>query len=269
MTDTLDETFSAGTDLAPFGRVVSAPANGLTLADIAIENLLATTSASTVLVLRGYGMLGKPELEQYCRAGGDLLTWDFGAILDLNIRENPQNYLFDNGDVPFHWDGAFAKAVPRFFLFQCVDGGPPGAGGETVFCDTTQVYREAPEQLRELWQRTEITYRTDKLAHYGGVLTAALVSTHPISGEPVIRFAEPLDPARYRNPLFLTVEGITPEEAEVVLAELRTRLHDSRYCYTHAWQTGDIVVVDNHTVLHGRNSFTGPPQRHLQRIQIL
>lgn len=168
MTETLNHSSLEGMDLEPFGLVVAASSAGVTLADLPIDDLLATALAKKVVVLRGYGLLGKPDLEQYCRQAGDILEWNYGTILDLVVQEDPQNYLFDKGDVPFHWDGAFAESVPRFFIFQCVQGSAPDAGGETVFCDSVQVYREAPEELRRLWANTTITYRTDKLAHYGG-----------------------------------------------------------------------------------------------------
>jgi alpha-ketoglutarate-dependent taurine dioxygenase len=263
------DTVLRETDLDPFGKVLSPASEGQNLADVPIHDLLSTVLDAKVLVLRGFGLLDKPGLEQYCRGAGELLQWDFGSILDLVVREDPQNYLFGKGDVPFHWDGAFAGQVPRFFLFQCVRGGAEGAGGGTVFCDSTQVYRDAPEDLRELWAKTTVTYRTEKLAHYGGNAKWPLLGVHPTTGEPTLRYAEPLDPARYLNPLFLTVEGVSPDDGTRVLEDLRERLHDPRYCYIHPWLTGDIVVVDNHSLLHGREAFTGSAERHLQRIQIV
>ncbi|MCM6778685.1 TauD/TfdA family dioxygenase [Nocardia sp. CDC159] len=269
MTEKLDTALLDGTDLKPFGRVVTADAPGLTLADVPIDQLLATTLATKVLVLRGFGLLDKTDLEAYCLAAGELVQWEFGTILDLVVQDDPKNYLFDSGDVPFHWDGAWSERAPRYFLFQCRQGCEPGSGGETVFCDSTEVYRQAPQELRELWAHTTVTYRTDRLAHYGGTMTHPLLATHPATGETTIRYAEPLDPARYKNPLFLTVEGVSSEGAVRVMEDLRDRLHDPRYCYDHAWQTGDIVIAENHALLHGRNRFTGPTTRHMQRIQII
>lgn len=269
MTHQLQHSLPAGTDLAPFGRLVHAPSDGLTLADIAVGDLLDATSSAKVVVLRGYGLLDIADLESYCRAAGELVEWEFGTVLDLRVHEDPKNYLFDSGDVPFHWDGAWSARAPRFFLFQCVRGSGHDGGGETVFCDSTQVYRDAPEDLRALWERTWVTYRTDHLAHYGGTMRHSLLASHPATGAVTIRYAEPLDAARYRNPLFLTVEGPSPDEAVQVMEDLRERLHDPRYCYEHVWQTGDIVIAENHALLHGRNAFRASTERHMQRIQII
>lgn len=253
----------------PFGVVVSAEGSGAALTDIDPHTLGRWAVESKVAVLRGFPLLDKADLVEYCRPWGEILTWDFGEVLDLVIHEDPKNYLFSRGDVPFHWDGAFARSTPKFFLFQCVQAPPAGNGGETVFCDTTEVIRRADQATRERWRDVTITYRTDKVEHYGGQVTTPLLATHPATGEPVIRYAEPLDPDRYLNPLFLTISGIAAQDADPFMTDLRERLHRPEVCYHHEWRDGDIVVVDNHALVHGRNPFRGNSSRHLQRIQIV
>lgn len=255
------------TPLLPFGLLLTAP-HGISLTDIPPDQLARWTEESRVLVLRGFPLLEKDEFAEYCRQWGELLTWDFGAVLDLVVKDNPSNYLFAPGDVPFHWDGAFTPTTPGFFLFQCLDA-EPGAGGETVFCDTTQVYRHAPEEIRSRWADVTVSYHTEKLAHYGGEVTRPLLSTHPRSGLPTLRFAEPLPAERFLNPLDVRVDGVPEDEVPAFLDDLTERLHDPAFCYPHAWLPGDIVIADNHALVHGRNAFTGSPKRHLQRVQVI
>jgi alpha-ketoglutarate-dependent taurine dioxygenase len=257
------------TALHPFGSVVRAPESGADLRKISPGTLRDWAVESKVLVLKGFPLLSAGELVAYCQEWGELLTWDFGAVLDLVIHDDPKNYLFSRGDVPFHWDGAFAASTPSFFLFQCLTAPAAGCGGETVFCDTTEVIRRAGPDLRKRWESVSITYRTDKIEHYGGQTEVPLLSVHPATGQPIIRYAEPLDPEHYLNPLFLTISGIPAQDAGTFMADLRERLHDPEVCYHHQWLDGDIVVVDNHALVHGRNSFRGDSSRHLQRIQVI
>ncbi|GAB1515173.1 TauD/TfdA dioxygenase family protein [Actinophytocola sp. KF-1] len=256
------------TDLTPFGRVVETEP-GADLRALTPAQLRDWTIESKVVVLRGFDLLDRDDLVSYCENWGEILTWDFGAVLDLVVRDDPANYLFARGDVPFHWDGAFARATPSFFLFQCLAAPPAGSGGETVFCDTAEVVRRATPELRRTWESVRVTYRTDKVAHYGGNVSQPLLATHPVTGETTIRYAEPLDPGRYLNPLFLTVSGIPAQDAGPFMADLAARLHDPAVCYHHEWRAGDIVIVDNHALVHGRNAFRGDPSRHLQRIQVI
>ncbi len=254
------------TELSPFGRVTTGAGD---LRDISPATLEQWTIEAKVLVLRGFPLLSKEDFVAYGRSWGEILTWDFGEVLDLVIHEDPNNYLFTRGDVPFHWDGAFARATPRFFLFQCVKAPALGGGGETVFSDTTAVLRAADEETRRRWDSVEVTYRTEQLQHYGGLTTAPLTAVHPATGEPIIRYAEPLPAGQYLNPLGVEVNGVPAEEQEAFLTDLRDRLHADEVCYHHEWLDGDIVVVDNSALVHGRNPFRGNSSRHLQRMQII
>ena len=64
------------------------------------------------------------------------------------------------------------------------------------------------------------------------------------------------------------VAGVEPEESERILASLRAALLDPRYTYFHDWEEGDMLVLDNYAVLHGREAFSGR-RRRLANIQVL
>jgi alpha-ketoglutarate-dependent taurine dioxygenase len=256
--------------MAPFGLCVHASAPGADVRDLPVDLVRGWTLRHSVVVLRGFEKLDADAMVAYARTWGELLDWNFGVVLDLRVHETPQNYLFTPGNVPFHWDGAFARAVPSFQFFQCIRPPGPGAGGETLFSDTRRALRLATPEQRRAWRDVEISYSTEKLAHYGGQIRAKLVATHPHTGDTTIRFAEALNDESVKlNPLFVDVAGMSPGEQEALFARLRALLYDPRACYAHAWKEGDVVFADNHALLHGRRPFrTGAP-RHLRRIHIL
>ena len=266
---TMDAAALRRTAQQPFGLVVEAPGGDADLRELPPRTLAEWTEEHRVLVLRGFRLLDKPDLVTYCEAWGEILMWDFGAVLELVIQDDAQNYLFTRGEVPFHWDGAFARVDPRFFLFQCVQAPAAGGGGETVFSDTTRVVADADPATVRRWETLSVAYRTEKLAHYGGEITKPLLSRHPSSGATTIRYAEPLPADRFLNPLSVRVEGVEAAEQEQFAAELADLLHRDEYCYAHEWRDGDIVVADNHALVHGRNAFRGDASRVLQRIQVI
>jgi alpha-ketoglutarate-dependent taurine dioxygenase len=260
------------TPLRPFGLLVQPPGragDGADLTRLPPTALARWVGGSRVLVLRGFDPLPRDALASYCRRWGELLEWDFGEVLDLVVHDEPKNYLFTRGAVPFHWDGAFAGQVPSYMFFQCVAAPAPDSGGETTFCDTTAVWWRAAAETRAYWQKIQVSYRTDKVAHYGGEIRSPLVRAHPLTREPALRYAEPLDPAAYGNPVFLTVSGLSGRGQETFVAEIRDRLYQPEVLYAHSWRDGDYVVVDNHAVLHGRNAFTADTPRHLRRVHII
>jgi alpha-ketoglutarate-dependent taurine dioxygenase len=251
----------------PFG-VELHPHDSADLFSLDAAWIARTTIDQRLLLLRGFESLAQQDFVKFAQRLGDLLEWNFGYVLDLRIHSEPKNYLFTEGNVPYHWDGAFAKVVPRFQVFQCLEAS--GEGGETTFCDTTALLAQAAPEDVKLWSGISISYQTDKKAHYGGSIKQALIGSHPITGAPTIRFAEPLNEESIKlNPLFVEIEGYTSTEQEEFLASFIPRLYKAPFYHEHRWQKGDLLVTDNHALLHGRTSINKNIDRHLQRIHVI
>ena len=139
-------------------------------------------------------------------------------------------------------------------------------GGETLFCDTTLLLANASAEMRELWERVVITYSTEKVVHYGGTFTSPMVVQHPLNGRPVLRYAEPVVDL---NPVELVIQRLDGMDQHEFIAGMRQRLNDVRCCYSHAWATGDLVIADNYTLLHGRRAFASGVQRHIRRVNVI
>jgi alpha-ketoglutarate-dependent taurine dioxygenase len=204
------------------------------------------------------------ELIAWCARLGEIAEFEFGAVNELTAKPDARNYLFTHAEVPFHWDGAFIGRVPSYIVFYCAAAPPEGAGGETTFCDTVRLLAGQPAGRRAEWSEVRITYATEKIVHYGGTFTSPLVREHPHSGEPVLRFAEPVADL---NPVTLDIAGA--RDPEGLITAMRELLRSPLYCYAHRWRNGDLVIADNHALLHGRRAFeTGAP-RHLRRVNVL
>lgn len=250
----------------PFGVVISSATVDGDLHSVPAGTLRDLIDAHRVIILRGFAPLVGTALPAYCERLGELLEWEFGTVNELRVKTGAQNYLYTDRAVPFHWDGAFAGRVPHYIFFQCEIAPPAGGGGETLFCDAIRFLELAPSERSELWERTDITYTTEKIVHYGGTFTAAMVSPHPVSGTPVLRYAEPVIDL---NPVRLEITGLTAGQQSELLDDLHQRLNDPRVCYQHRWLTHDIVIADNHALLHGRNAFDGVVERHIRRVNIV
>lgn len=93
-----------------------------------------------IILLRDSPYTNSESLIEFAKHIGPLLEWDFGSVMEMRVDENPKNYLFTNGPVPFHWDGAFYR-VPKYLLFQCVAAPLASCGGETIFSNTTHIWQ--------------------------------------------------------------------------------------------------------------------------------
>lgn len=61
---------------------------------------------------------------------------------------------------------------------------------------------------------------------------------------------------------------MAPERSDAFLAELDAFLRAERYAYTHRWQVGDLLVIDNQRTLHGRTAISEGGTRVLFRGQL-
>jgi alpha-ketoglutarate-dependent taurine dioxygenase len=257
--------------LRPFGLLIEPERPGTDVRQLSLAALREQLARHRLLVLRGFApFASQDELSDYCATWGPLLHWDFGTVFEVVEKDNPNNYLFTSGSVPYHYDGAFAKQVPWLQIFHCVEATGHGRGGETIFCDTVAVWGDAPPDVREKWQRIEIEYATDKVAHYGGRFRAKLVGKHPLTGATTLRFAEPAnaDTVRLNTPE-LHVFGLGEAEIPAFFADLLRRLYDPANVYAHAWRPGDLVITDNHALLHGRTPYKSKQPRRLWRVHVL
>jgi alpha-ketoglutarate-dependent taurine dioxygenase/4-hydroxybenzoate polyprenyltransferase len=217
-----------------------------------------------VLVLRGLAPFTRAALPLAARRLGPLQRWSFGSVNELKPDPDARNYLYTNRAVPLHWDGAFSAKVPRYLFFHCV-AAPEVSGGETVFVDTTRVWARADEASRDVWRALTFRYRTERVVHYGGSFAARVVARHPYTHETVLRFAEPVDDL---NPVHVAADGLSPLQSAATITALRAALADPAAVLRHAWQPGDVVVADNHALLHGRRAFAGGERRHILRVNV-
>lgn len=221
-----------------------------------------------LLVVRGFRLLSVDDFVALGRAfepgGSRLLEWASGPVMDVAIADDPVNYLFSREAVPLHWDGFFGEGpTPSFLVWQCVQA--PRRGGATIFTDAARVWDLADDARRADWQRRRLTYATEKKAHYGGEVTLPLVARHPRTGRATLRYAEPV--ATALNPLAVS----DPDGGDLaeLIADLGARLVDPRVCHHHVWRDGDLVIADNHALLHGRTAIEGGGARHLRRVQVV
>lgn len=237
------------------------------LASKPLTMILNLVTQYKIVLLRGFKSLDRDNLLNYCQSQARLLSWDFGPVMEMKVDEKPKNYLFTEGDVPLHWDGAFYQE-PRFLLFHCLQAPNIGNGGETVFVNTEFVWQNATEDQKKEWLQYNLRFHTEKVAHYGGSITRKLIDHHPDTNQTIMRFAEPVG-EDYLNPVLVKVIGKSEDESNIILSSLSQQMRMKQNVYQHEWQQGDILLADNFSLLHGRNSFHQHSPRHLRRIQIL
>ena len=62
--------------------------------------------------------------------------------------------------------------------------------------------------------------------------------------------------------------GLPSKESRHVLNEIYLLQKESRFCYEHVWQVGDLIMWDNRCTLHARTDFPSNQRRLLRRVTI-
>ncbi len=259
------------TQINPFGILINADDSSLDIHDLDIQELRKIFQNEHLIALRGFRTFkGADDFSDYCERWGEISIWPFGKVLELVEQENPQDHIFDNNYVPLHWDGMYRRQVPEYQIFHCVQAPLTGKGGKTTFSNTILALEHASAELRNQWNQITGVYQR-KMEFYNSKTVSPIITRHPHRDFPVIRYNEPPsnDKGHFVNPPNLQFSGVSNQDQEKFHRSLKSALYSPKCFYAHEWQTGDVVIADNFSLLHGREEFVSKSPRHIRRVHVL
>lgn len=259
------------TKINPFGVLITAENADQDIHDLDIEELRQFFKEEHLIALRGFRTFkGADDFAQYCERLGEISIWPFGKVLELVEQEKPQDHIFDNNYVPLHWDGMYRPQVPEYQIFHCVSAPLAGQGGRTTFSNTILALKHASPELKDLWNKVTGIYQR-KMEFYNSKTVSPIITRHPHKSYSVIRYNEPplKEKGAFLNPPDLEFVGLSHQEQEIFHHSLKKALYAPTSFYAHEWQTGDVVIADNFSLLHGREEFVSKAPRHIRRVHVL
>ncbi|BBM04013.1 TauD/TfdA family dioxygenase [Microbulbifer sp. GL-2] len=257
--------------LNPFGVMLKPKSGAVSIRHIEIDLLRELFNKEFFVVLRGFEPLRDSlDFETFSQYWGEIDIWPFGKVLDLIQNEDPDDHIFDNSYMPLHWDGMYRPKIPQYQIFQCVKAPSENQGGKTYFSNTFSALENASTEDVNVWKQVTGTYQR-KMEFYNSKVISPIITKHPHREYNVIRYSEPHFESRGKliNPPITRFTGIDVEYIDDFHRSLRKALYSQNTLYAHRWQTDDIVISDNFTLLHGRESFKSKSSRHIRRIQVL
>lgn len=259
------------TKIYPFGLLIEPNSLADEVNDLDVEELRKLFQKEHLIALRGFcAFRGTEDFSEYCERWGEISIWPFGKVLELVEHENPEDHIFDNNYVPLHWDGMYRQQIPEYQIFRCVQAPLSGQGGRTTFSNTILALKHASSELKAVWSKVTGIYKR-KMEFYDSKTVSPIITEHPREGFSVIRYNEPPseDKGHFINPPDLEFTGLNKTELEMFRRNLKASLYAPTNFYAHEWQTGDVVIADNFSLLHGREEFESKAPRHIQRVHVL
>lgn len=259
------------TQLTPFGMIVEPKRKNTHINDLDIAHLRDMFYQEQLIVLRGFDTFKHADdFSNYCEYWGEVSLWPFGKVLVLKEQSEPKDHIFDNNYVPLHWDGMYRPQVPEYQMFHCIQAPLSGEGGRTTFSNTRLVLKHASTETKERWHKITGSYQR-KMAFYHSKIVSPVITKHPHKDISVIRYNEPPteEKRNFLNPPELTFSGANDDTLDAFHRQLKRALYDPKNFYAHEWKTGDIVIADNFSLLHGREAFISNSPRLLHRVHVL
>ena len=165
--------------------------------------------------------------------------------------------FFVRGGFGWHTDGTSACHVDAATFLYAVE--VPKVGGDTLLCSTATAYENIPETLKD--QLSDLEMLCSFHAHNDLLLEADSDSHIPLTKEerralpPVWHKIVQVHPVTGRTVLYMNFNPIEFNSVSLSMGEewLQAALAvatQEQYVYRHEWKPGDLLIWDNHAVLH-------------------
>jgi len=192
---------------------------------------------------------------------------NFGILVSNNRPEGNFGLKDVNGSLCFHHDNPFAPQPDRGILFYALD--VVNGASSTRFASGALAYDRLPEAtktrlaglqtLNVFSQEPEGRNRNDQVPPYFPRAIHPLVWKHRDTGRPFLfNCSQSTD----------CILGMPADESEALLQELWQVQFAEDMIYDHVWEAGDVVLIDNEVLQHGRSVLNNVGNRTLRRVTI-
>jgi len=219
------------------------------------------------LVLRGIGKAPEDAM-RVLRLLGELVQHEKReeGVLNLDGSKDEAEVLRGQEYMPLHKDGLLMGIQVAYVGIFCARFRGV-ANGRTLLCDAQSAIAQLPDGLLDTLERRGIEARAVDTDYYleGGASWYPLPAVVRRASGPSLNLGLPY--AEGARPSWLVrVAGVDSEVSTRALAALEDVLMSERFLYRHEWAEGDLLLFDNHRMLHGREAYTG--DRVLANLQV-
>ncbi|KAA0151649.1 hypothetical protein FNF31_03626 [Cafeteria roenbergensis] len=202
-------------------------------------------------------------------------TAEYGSVFDVRVEEDVWNFTFNSDALDVHSDNPYRDPSPTVQLLNCVIAAK--SGGETMLVDAWRAAQdlgaEDPEALAIL-AATPLSFefktgaslgkegpQADLLQAKGGVRTGH--GAHLEATTPAVRLSGPggrvggvTFNSRSLNAFCAPPGSDAIKRYYEAYTALSMKLNDPARQLRFRLESGDVVLVINHRVLHGRTAFS-------------
>ena len=235
------------------GATITVPPD---LATEVVAGIVQSLFTFGVLVVRGQDLTVMRTLAELIGSAEVVLPSEhrYPGTTSLRLQSSRPGVGVDGGGAYWHADGSWLPEPMDVTLLYCLE--VPAVGGTTAFVDAAALYDGFDDSFREFVDGVVGVFPNR------AVLEADLRAMGLLSPEMLERTRDATHPAVRTHPytgrraLILNemwmrgIEGMAEDAATSLLRDLVERAETSSHRYTHRWSPGDLLIWDNHRVLH-------------------
>ena len=202
-------------------------------------------------------------LERFARKIGFPQESNFGRIQDLVFDKNKPSIANDIDPLKPHTDEPYRASPPGILMFHCIETDVEGAG-ESIFVDGFEVAESLRNADPEGFQALVINNLIFRRHFENDVDLSAAFPVISLDSEGAVCGVRINDRVSAPTPMNPATLPIFYRGMQKLLALTED---DNRWMRCKL-QPGDIMIFDNHRVLHGRTRLTISTRRWLQWAQV-
>jgi gamma-butyrobetaine dioxygenase len=189
---------------------------------------------------------------------GRVSETNYGAVFDVRSVPNPENLAYSDLGLGLHTDNPYREPVPGFQALHALTVSPDG--GENVFADgfalAAHLRVAAPEDFALLTE-TPVPF------HYRSK-DADLYAERPLIE---LDCGGQISAVHYNNRSIapMQVTGRAVREFYAAYRRFAQALREPSFQLRYRLNAGELVVMDNQRILHGRTAFTSA--RHARHLR--
>lgn len=273
---------------APFGALVYGWDSEIDLSVSEVRSIRDALAEYSVLVFRGHRTPEDGCLVSFAQNFGTLIKGSpffadkqcFPEILRVNNLKDEQGFpLGTGGAEACDWHSDYSY-MPQFGTISFLEAlAVPASGGCTYFANTRSVWESLSDTERERLMGLNAYHDTlaadrnirveearKKTERDGGEAPAKPSASHPM----VVINPNTGQQTLYINPMLTRyIEGLSAAESHRLLEDMFARITDPDNVYAHQWQVGDLVMWDNVSLIHRRDSFDPHDTRSMRQLTAL
>ena len=233
-----------------------------------------------VILRQGQNSLDKENYSQFCEQFGLPVMWKFGSLLSIKPVLKPESGHASRELLPLHFDlsyppdylrktGFYNDYVPQHLMLYCVQAPHEDHGGKTTFVNGRLFLESLQDKEILKWKTMKITSVTSPSYFGGQPYTYPIIMTHPKTNENILRYCQRSNTVSQPVQSYGSINDtkINSTEFEALNHRIEKKMCDPNWYYEHTWNNDDLVIAENHLLLHGRTPINENSDRELWRIQ--